>query len=340
MVVEGDALVVDLDLLTLIQVVIDDHLATGADQGAPQFHWSQPVGVDVRNLAAFEKQSQIRNVFCSAWDVTQARCRYRAWTERQNVIHDREVVHREIPKYVHIVLKQAKVHAYGIVIVNFAQTAAIDQFANLAHGASVDKCVIDHEDEVAFLRYVHQMLYLAGIRCERLLDQHMLALLKGTQGQFVVSRDGSSDGYGVNRGILNQFTKVPSRLDAGITTAQKRKAIVAKIADAGDLSVFRFKAIPHKIWTPIAVSDDPDANQSSSSVCNVLGSLPARNSACQPCGNALSDLVVGNIMSDHRTGTDQRALTDGYPAHYHSTTANRSAAFNTSWYDLPILVGQ
>ena len=55
MIVERDALVVDLNFFGRVQIVVNNHLAAGANQGAPQFDWSEPVDVDVGNLAPFKK---------------------------------------------------------------------------------------------------------------------------------------------------------------------------------------------------------------------------------------------------------------------------------------------
>ena len=136
-----------------------------------------------------------------------------AGTKGQHVIHDRQVVHREIPQHVDVVLEQAQIHAHGIVVINFAQRATLDEFTDLPDGAGVDEGVIDHQNAISLLRHVHQMLHLIGARSERLLDQHMLALPAGHAGQFIVSGDRSGDRDRVDRRILDQFAKVAGRLD-------------------------------------------------------------------------------------------------------------------------------
>ena len=70
--VEGDALVVDLDLFARLEVVVDDHLAAAADQRAAHLHRRQPVHVDVGDQVALEEQRQIGDVLRLAGDVADA----------------------------------------------------------------------------------------------------------------------------------------------------------------------------------------------------------------------------------------------------------------------------
>jgi len=62
MLVQSDPFVVDLDLLALFQIVVHNHLAAGSNHRAPQLNRSEPVGVDMRNLAALKEQSQISDI--------------------------------------------------------------------------------------------------------------------------------------------------------------------------------------------------------------------------------------------------------------------------------------
>jgi hypothetical protein len=71
--VHGDALVVDLDLLARLQVVVDDHLAAAADQGAADLDRRQPVDVEVGDQAVFEEEGEEGDVGGLALDVAHPR---------------------------------------------------------------------------------------------------------------------------------------------------------------------------------------------------------------------------------------------------------------------------
>src|SRR5437763_1781420 len=54
--VDGNALVVDLDLLARLQVVVDDHLSTAADERPTNLDGRQPVDVQVSDQIVFEEE--------------------------------------------------------------------------------------------------------------------------------------------------------------------------------------------------------------------------------------------------------------------------------------------
>src|SRR5579871_6375942 len=63
--IQRNSLVVDLDFFGLVEIVVNDHFAAGADQRATQLHGCEPVSVNVRHLAAFKEERQVRDVFRS-----------------------------------------------------------------------------------------------------------------------------------------------------------------------------------------------------------------------------------------------------------------------------------
>ena len=79
------------------------------------------------------------------------------------VVHDRQVVRRQIPNHAHIVLKQAEIHPSRIKVVERPQRADIDELAHLAHRAAEQKRVIDHEAQIFPLRQFDQLLGLSGV---------------------------------------------------------------------------------------------------------------------------------------------------------------------------------
>src|ERR1039458_3679610 len=111
MVVQGDALIVDLDLFALLQIVVDNHFAAGANQRAPQLYRGQPVGVDMRDRAAFTNHVRWAMFSVPSGYVTETGRGDSAWPDRQRVVHNRQIMHCEIPQHVDVVLKESKIYA-------------------------------------------------------------------------------------------------------------------------------------------------------------------------------------------------------------------------------------
>ena len=61
----------------------------------------------------------------------------------QQIIHYRQIVRREVPDDVYVVLKKAQVDADRIEIVNIAEAAGCYQLLHFADGTGVDKGMID-----------------------------------------------------------------------------------------------------------------------------------------------------------------------------------------------------
>ena len=94
------------------------------------------------------------------------------------VIHDREVVRRKVPKNIDIVLEKAKVDPSGIVIVELPQRSFIQQLPDFLHGAREEEGVVHHDFEILLTREIDQFFSLCGIAGERLLDENVFAILQ------------------------------------------------------------------------------------------------------------------------------------------------------------------
>ena len=55
----------------------------------------------------------------------------------EQVVHDREVVDREVPDHVHVALEQAEIHPGRVVVVDVAELAGVDQLADRLRTAPV-----------------------------------------------------------------------------------------------------------------------------------------------------------------------------------------------------------
>ena len=74
------------------------------------------------------------------------------------VVHDGEIVRRQVPDHVDIVLEQAEIDARGIVVEELSEHAFVDQLADLPHGAGEEERVIDHDLQVSGGGQVDQLL--------------------------------------------------------------------------------------------------------------------------------------------------------------------------------------
>ena len=83
-------------------------MLAAADQRPAHLDRRQPVDVDVRDQVALEVQRQIGDVLRLAGDVAHAGRGDRDRLLRQHVVHDREVVHGEVPDHVDVVLEQPR----------------------------------------------------------------------------------------------------------------------------------------------------------------------------------------------------------------------------------------
>ena len=65
-----------------------------------------------------------------------------------DVVHDRQIVRREVPDDADVVLKQAEVHARRVEVVERPERAGVDDLADLPHRAAEQERVVDHDLQV------------------------------------------------------------------------------------------------------------------------------------------------------------------------------------------------
>ena len=196
---DGDALVVDLDLLVGLEVVPHQHLVAAADQRRPHLHRREPVHVDVREDVVREVDGEERHVGVAV-EVAAARRDHRLRLVADDVVHDGEVVRRQVPHDADVVLEEAEVDARRVEVVERAEGALVDEFADLLHRPREEERVVHHDPQVLPGRQLDELLGLLRGGRERLLDEHVLAVLEGRARQLVVRPDGRDDGHRVDVG--------------------------------------------------------------------------------------------------------------------------------------------
>ncbi len=78
------------------------------------------------------------------------------------MVEDGKVVGGEVPDDVDIVLEEAEVDAGGVVIVELAEGAFVDHFADAADGAGEEEGVVHHDLQVFALGEFDELLGLSG----------------------------------------------------------------------------------------------------------------------------------------------------------------------------------
>ena len=84
--------------------------------------------------------------------------------------------------------------------------------------------------------------------------------------------------------IFDQFTKIASCPYRWIPAGQKGKPVFAEIANASYLRFFRLEAVSYQIRSPVAVTNDPNSNQNSSSACGSFQTSVRAESGVQAYG--------------------------------------------------------
>ena len=62
---------------------------------------------------------------------------------------------REIPKDIHVGLKQAEVESHGVVVIDLSEFPGVDDVSQFPNRAGIDESVIDHQHSSHFLRQMN-----------------------------------------------------------------------------------------------------------------------------------------------------------------------------------------
>ena len=183
------------------------------------------------------------------------------------VIHDGEIVRRQVPNHVDIMLKQAEVDARGIVIEELSEDALVDQLADLPDGASEKERVIDHDLQLPGGREIDQLRGLRRRRGERLLDKHVLAVFECRLGELEVGPDGRDHRHRVDVGRTDDLRNIAGDLYAWMRFPGAFLRGGIRITDGGQLTAIGGLKVPGHNGSPITIADYSDSNHASSESC-------------------------------------------------------------------------
>src|SRR6185437_3985966 len=254
-----DALVVDLDLFVGLHVVPDQHFFLSADQRGADFYRREPVDVDVRDDFVGKINRHVGDIFVAV-QVGLACGHDGLRTFLDEMVNYGKIVRGQVPHDIHVMLKKSQVYARGIVVINLAQRAAVEEFADFFHRSGKQEGVVHHDAQVLLCRQFNEFVRLLGATGKGLFHENMLAVFERRFGQFVVGPDWGDDRDRVNVGGGHEFRGV--RRDANIRMSflyflPRSGALVADRDHRGTLQLIE---VADYIGTPISVAYDSKLN--------------------------------------------------------------------------------
>src|SRR6266436_10361872 len=98
----------------------------------------------------------MRHVLRTPRNMARRGRRYRNWVLVENVLDDRDVVNRQIPDHIDVVLEQAQARADSVIVIDVAEHPVADQLANLSNSGSIEEGVIHQQNQVSTYRLFNQ----------------------------------------------------------------------------------------------------------------------------------------------------------------------------------------
>src|SRR5262249_50194502 len=136
--------VVDLDRFAGLEVVPDHHPPLAADQRGPHFYGRQPAHGYVGDHAARKAEGDVGDVGQAA-QVSAAGGHDALGLAADEVVDDGQVVGRQVPDHVDVVLEEAQVDPGGVVVVEGPQFPRVRQLLDLADGRVEQDRVVHHD---------------------------------------------------------------------------------------------------------------------------------------------------------------------------------------------------
>ena len=182
-------------------------------------------------------------------------------------VHDRQIVRREIPDDVGVLLQQPEVDAHRVQIQQRSEIAGVDERTDAADGPIIDERVIDHEPHAAVIRELGERLRVRLRSGQRLLDEHVPAALDRRLREREVGLERRRDHDRVDLVGRDQAPGIAARPDAAVAPRGGVAAIGALVGDRDELQALGVGEIAREVRAPVAVADQADARH------------PRRNSA-------------------------------------------------------------
>src|SRR4029450_892829 len=139
--------IVDADLFACPPIVIDNHASRTDDRHFANLPRLEPAALDGREALTRERERYVSHVLYSGRNVSVPLTVNRGRKFIQNMENDRDVVWRQIPRDINVLLEQAQIETPAIDITELAQISGLSDLGNLLHGRRVEKGVIEHQNQ-------------------------------------------------------------------------------------------------------------------------------------------------------------------------------------------------
>ena len=153
-----DTDIIDPDFFERLQIVINNHAARTYDRHLAHFARLQPAALNGSETFVAKQKREIGHVFHAGSDVRIPLTIHGQRQLVQNVENDGDVVRREIPDDIDILLKESQIEAASVDIANISDVAGTDDVAYLFDGRRIEKSMAAHEDNAFFVGDLDQLL--------------------------------------------------------------------------------------------------------------------------------------------------------------------------------------
>ena len=127
---------------------------------------------------------------------------------REHEVDDREVVWRQVPEDVDVLLDQAEVRPDRVDVIDLAELARAHELAERLDRRGETERVIGHHDEIPRCRLGDDLPTVFDSGGERLLDQYVTACVEGLHGQREVRLRRGRDRYRLDAFICECLREV------------------------------------------------------------------------------------------------------------------------------------
>src|SRR5215831_15924587 len=172
-----------------------------------------------------------------------------------DVIHDGEIVRRQVPDNIDVMLKQTQVDAKRIVIIEITQRSIVHELADLPDRACEKERMIHHDLQSFAVSQFNQLFGLPRITGKRLLHEDMLAVVERCLRQLVVRPDRSDHGNDIDFRRFEYLRGVRSGIDRWIRPFGALQALSALVAHRINTEAVNCMEISDDIGPPIAIAD-------------------------------------------------------------------------------------
>src|ERR1035437_1454199 len=183
------------DLFYRRDVVINNHPPAAHDRHLPHFSWVEPTALNDGGPLLWKAQPHGGHILHARRDVGAALAVYGHGLFPHDVQDDGDVMRRQVPGHVDVLLEQPQVEPPGANVADFTDVAGVHNLLNLPHGGRIKERVTVHQHYSLFLCDFDQLFALAGRAGHGLLDERVFAGQQARFGHRVMQPDGGGNDH-------------------------------------------------------------------------------------------------------------------------------------------------